>query len=113
MMLHDAGLCLPGLKMEAVEGLRVKTLRTNSMLSDDEPLYDSVASDEDYASIGDSHSAKGIKVDDKPELPPDVCLPLASTSCQLLYCYHGDNHSKLTHFIIRFLVIHTFIIVYC
>ncbi|KAK2177809.1 hypothetical protein NP493_577g00006 [Ridgeia piscesae] len=60
-----------GLKMEAVEGLRVKTLRTNSMLSDDEPLYDSVASDEDYASIGDSHSAKGIKVDDKPELPPD------------------------------------------
>ncbi|KAI0238320.1 ARF GTPase-activating protein GIT2 [Lamellibrachia satsuma] len=60
-----------GLKMELVEGLRVKALRTNSMLSDDEPLYDSVASDEDYASIGDSHSAKGIKVDDKPDLPPD------------------------------------------
>ena len=66
-------LCLPGLR-EAVEGLRVKALRTNSMLSDDEPLYDSVASDEDYASIGDSHSAKGIKVDDKPNLPPDVCV---------------------------------------
>ena len=47
----------------------MKALRTNSMLSDDEPLYDSVASDEDYASIGDNHSAKGIKMDDKQ---PDV-----------------------------------------
>jgi hypothetical protein len=31
---------------------------TNSSLSDDEPLYDSVASDEDYASIGDNQSLK-------------------------------------------------------
>jgi len=27
-------------------------------MSDDEPLYDSVCSDEDYASIGDNHSVK-------------------------------------------------------
>ena len=27
-------------------------------MSDDEPLYDSVCSDEDYASIGDSQSVK-------------------------------------------------------
>ena len=59
----------------SVEGLRVKALRTNSMLSDDEPLYDSVASDEDYASIGDNHSAKGIKMDDKQ---PDVGHILSS-----------------------------------
>ena len=71
--------------MELVEGLRVKALRTNSMLSDDEPLYDSVASDEDYASIGDSHSAKGIKVDDKPDLPPDVCL-IVSCRSRFLFC---------------------------
>ena len=32
-------------------------------LSDDEPIYDSVASDEDYASIGDSHSLKEEKMD--------------------------------------------------
>ena len=32
-----------------------------SSLSDDEPLYDSVASDEDYASIGDSQSLKEEK----------------------------------------------------
>ena len=32
-----------------------------SSLSDDEPLYDSVASDEDYASIGDNQSLKEEK----------------------------------------------------
>ena len=31
---------------------------SRSSLSDDEPLYDSVASDEDYASIGDNQSLK-------------------------------------------------------
>ena len=30
-----------------------------SVISDDEPLYDSVASDEDYSSIGDSQSLRG------------------------------------------------------
>ena len=32
--------------------------KTNSNISDDEPLYDSVCSDEDYASIGDNQSLK-------------------------------------------------------
>ena len=33
------------------------TSKSMSMISDDEPLYDSVASDEDYASIGQSRFA--------------------------------------------------------
>ena len=69
IIMTSSVLGLLKLDRASVEGLRVKALRTNSMLSDDEPLYDSVASDEDYASIGDNHSAKGIKMDDKP---PDV-----------------------------------------
>lgn len=32
--------------------------KTSSMSDDDEPLYDIVASDEDYASIGDNQSLK-------------------------------------------------------
>jgi len=35
-------------------------------MSDDEPLYDSVCSDEDYASIGDNQSVK-------EESKPQVC----------------------------------------
>ena len=37
---------------------RDRNLVKTSSLSDDEPLYDSVASDEDYASIGDCQSIK-------------------------------------------------------
>lgn len=41
-------------------------VKTNSIISDDEPLYDSVCSDEDYASIGDSQDLK----EEKPEREP-------------------------------------------
>ncbi|ELU00134.1 hypothetical protein CAPTEDRAFT_168917 [Capitella teleta] len=58
--------------------LRERSLReghlhgnTNSSLSDDEPLYDSVASDEDYASIGDNQSLKEDDLKDLDSIQPD------------------------------------------
>lgn len=41
--------------------------------SDDEPLYDSVASDEDYSSI-DTQSIKSAKEEMKKDRPADVSL---------------------------------------
>ena len=45
--------------------IRGDRLKRSGSFSDDEPLYDSVASDEDYASIGDSHSIKDMNGEDK------------------------------------------------
>lgn len=39
------------------------TKKNFSIISDDEPLYDSVASDDDYASIGDNQSLKEVRID--------------------------------------------------
>ena len=51
-----------------------RSVHKGGSLSDDEPLYDSVASDEDYASIGDSQSLKEEKVDrDNKEGKDGVC----------------------------------------
>ena len=44
---------------------KLRRLEKTSSLSDDEPLYDSVASDEDYASIGDNQSMKEEKTPTK------------------------------------------------
>lgn len=49
--------------------------------SDDEPLYDSVASDEDYSSI-DTQSIKSAKEEMKKDRPADVSLSL------LIFLYH-------------------------
>ncbi len=42
--------------------------KSGSINSDDDPVYDSVCSDEDYASIGDSQSLKDEKFEGKDGL---------------------------------------------
>ena len=46
----------------------------NSFASDDEPLYDSVASDEDYSSV-DNLSLQNMKNDEKSGSAPDLRMP--------------------------------------
>lgn len=45
--------------------------KTVSALSDDEPLYDSVASDEDYSSI-DTQSMRSINMEMKGDITAEV-----------------------------------------
>ena len=47
------------------------------MMSDDEPLYDSVASDEDYSSI-DTQSIKSVRMEMRPDITAEVSYS---------YCY--------------------------
>ena len=42
-----------------------------STISDDEPLYDSVASDEDYSSI-DTQSIKSVREEMRPDITAEV-----------------------------------------
>ena len=46
----------------------------NSFASDDEPLYDSVASDEDYSSV-DNLSLQNMKNEEKSGSAPDLRTP--------------------------------------
>ena len=55
----------------------------NSFASDDEPLYDSVASDEDYSSV-DNLSLQNMKTDEKSGSAPDLRMP--ATEVRDLMC---------------------------
>ncbi|KAL8605105.1 hypothetical protein ACOMHN_018906 [Nucella lapillus] len=56
-------------KLTGMKLLRRPQSKTLSALSDEEPLYDSVASDEDYSSI-DSHSIRSMQADMATESTP-------------------------------------------
>ena len=59
-------------RKEAVMRRADRVVKTSS-LSDDEPLYDSVASDEDYSSIGDNQSIKEDKKEKRGEVRRTDC----------------------------------------
>ena len=55
----------------------------NSFASDDEPLYDSVASDEDYSSV-DNLSLQNMKNEEKSGSAPDLRMP--ATEVRKVHC---------------------------
>ena len=58
-------------------------VKTNSIISDDEPLYDSVCSDEDYASIGDNTSLKDEKLEAENNKPVTTVTAVKEVGCHL------------------------------
>ena len=64
-----------------VDGFKshLRNVKTSSF-SDDEPAYDTVASDEDYSSLGDRASIKESTIIEHPEL--NVCI-------YCIYCYRA------------------------
>lgn len=62
--------------------------KTISALSDDEPLYDCVASDEDYSSI-DSQSIRSMHVEMKGDITAEVGI--ASLTVRLLFLFCPDS----------------------
>ena len=56
-----------------------------STISDDEPLYDSVASDEDYSSI-DTQSIKSVR----EEMRPDITAEVRNCHCEVkVFVFYG------------------------
>ena len=64
-------------------GVKQRSVKTSSF-SDDEPAYDTVASDEDYSSLGDRASIKDLTPLEKTD-EVHVCVP-----SQIL----AENYSK-------------------
>ena len=69
--------------------------KTGSAFSDDEPLYDSVASDEDYSSI-DTQSIKSVREEMKRDKPADVSQSShIHTDSYCIISSDGLGHTKI------------------
>lgn len=73
----------------------MRNVKTNSF-SDDEPAYDTVASDEDYSSIGDRASIMESTIAAIAEHPAEQSLQV---------CYHSVHKIAILYIHYTFLVI--------
>ena len=68
----------------------------NSFASDDEPLYDSVASDEDYSSV-DNLSLQNMKTDEKSGSAPDLRMPATEVRMVNVLKFYAPNFLTKWH----------------